>query len=535
MKNENSYTESSSPNDLFDLPHFREHSILEGAVSEATRELSVSHGMAMMSALGAVAVACQGLVDVKMPTGKIVPTSLMLLTIADSGERKTTTQSYFFKSIRELNLDSHEKHKEALIKHKVHHDLWISVKRQLERAHGRQFASGDAQATNTAFAALKTHLEQEPKRPPSEKFLYEDTTPQALLQLLNENNKNGCLLTSEANSIFSGKALDELDKLNTLWDGGEVIVDRISRPSFILSDARLTLALMTQPSVIKKFMTKRGAEARGTGFLSRFIAFKPQTMAGSRPDTKETPLTRKLEFNKRVKEILLSEKEKTRQTLHLSETAANIWYKYNQKLESEMKENGIYFYSKDHASKLLENATRLAANLHTFERNSNQDTEISSDTLIFSWNVIRYCSNHFLSELAGEPQVITDANLLAHFLTRRCKTKPSPIKYDPSSTQPIHINITLSEIKRSGPNPLRQSSESARLDAAIDLIRKLGHIEKTGTQYRFQDTILDKYVPKGPELRNGEFVTVKELPLFNEQELAPTGIYGSHRYIKRKI
>lgn len=200
-----------------------------------------------------------------------------------------------------------------------------------------------------------------------------------------------------------------------------------------------------------------------------------------------------------------------------------------------MKENGIYFYSKDHASKLLENATRLAANLHTFERNSNQDTEISSDTLIFSWNVIRYCSNHFLSELAGEPQVITDANLLAHFLTGRCKTKPSPIKYDPNSTQPIHINITLSEIRRSGPNLLRKSSESARLDAAIDLIRKLGHIEKTGTQYRFQDTILDKYVPKGPELRNGEFVTVKELPLFNEQELAPTGIYGSHRYIKRKI
>ncbi|WP_414927279.1 DUF3987 domain-containing protein, partial [Pseudomonas zeae] len=71
-------------------PCFLEHSLVEAAVTEAARELQVSREMAMMCAFGAMSMACQGHVDVQMPTGHQVPTSLMLLTIADSGERKTT-------------------------------------------------------------------------------------------------------------------------------------------------------------------------------------------------------------------------------------------------------------------------------------------------------------------------------------------------------------------------------------------------------------------------------------------------------------
>lgn len=274
----------TSPNPSMDeqgWPHFSEHSLFEAAVGESAREHQVSREMAMMCALGAIATACQGLVDVEMPTGHRVPTSLMLLTIAESGERKTVTQNYFFEAITNLNDVAHRTNEAALLQQKVDHQLWITQKKHLERAFNKCATQGDEAATHAALEAVAEHLRAEPQPVRSGKFLYEDTTPQALVQMLYENIPHGCLLTSEASSIFSGKALGELDKLNTLWDGGSVKVDRISRDSFVLQNARLTLSLMAQPNVINRFMSKRGEEARGTGFLARFLVVKPRTMAGA--------------------------------------------------------------------------------------------------------------------------------------------------------------------------------------------------------------------------------------------------------------
>jgi hypothetical protein len=82
-------------------PHYLEGSLLESAVVEASYDFQVSREMAITSALGAMAVACQGLIDIEQPTGNKIASSLMLLTIAESGERKTTIEKQFFKEIRE--------------------------------------------------------------------------------------------------------------------------------------------------------------------------------------------------------------------------------------------------------------------------------------------------------------------------------------------------------------------------------------------------------------------------------------------------
>ena len=43
------------------------------------------------SALSTLSMASQGLIDVAMPTGQVAPVSLIFLTSAESGERKTAT------------------------------------------------------------------------------------------------------------------------------------------------------------------------------------------------------------------------------------------------------------------------------------------------------------------------------------------------------------------------------------------------------------------------------------------------------------
>ncbi|WP_414927173.1 DUF3987 domain-containing protein, partial [Pseudomonas zeae] len=186
------------------------------------------------------------------------------------------TQNYFSEAISARNNEAYQASERDLVEHRVKHQMWNTAKRHLERTYSKSARQEDDVGTRTALEAIAEHVRTEPQPARSGKFLYEDTTPQALVQMLYENTPNGCLLTSEASSIFSGKALGELDKLNTLWDGGSVIVDRVSRESFILQNARLTLSLMAQPSVIANFMGKRGEEARGIGFLARFLVNKPR-------------------------------------------------------------------------------------------------------------------------------------------------------------------------------------------------------------------------------------------------------------------
>jgi len=499
-------------------PCFREHSFMEAAVTEAARELQVSREMAMMCAFGAMATACQRHVDVQMPPGHTAPTSLMLLTIADSGERKTATQNNFFEAINHLNDAAHSANEFSLIEHRVAHQLWSTEKRHLERTYSRYAAQEDETGKQESLEALAEHVRAEPKPGRSDKFLYEDTTPQALVQMLYENAPNGCLLTSEANSIFSGKALGELDKLNTLWDGNSVIVDRISRDGFVLQNSRLTLSLMAQPSVISRFMSKRGEEARGTGFLARFLVVKPRTMAGQRKDQKLSELPRKIAFNNRIRELLEAPVLPQRQVLSFSEQANDLWFQYSKYLEQQMQENGLYYYLKDHASKLLENTSRLAATLHTFERNSSSETEIDKYTLEFCWKFAKKCSGHFINYLAAEPQIVTDANLLAHFLLKIAYKDKLDARPEPSLSNAPYAGaatrITITQIKQFGPSSLRGQANSDRLDAAIKLLTKLGHMKKEGSFYRFSESILTK---TEPELKNGEIIKIRELPLFCDQ------------------
>ena len=521
-------------------PCFREHSLFEAAVTEASRELQVSREMAMMCAFGAMATACQGYVDVLMPTGHKVPTSLMLLTIADSGERKTTTQNYFFGTINALNDVAHRQNEADMAEHRVVHRLWYTDMRHLEREYVTFRRQDDKAKAKKARKAYEAHVRAEPRPPRSGKFLYEDTTPQALVLMLYENMPNACMLTSEANSIFSGKALGELDKLNTLWDGSSVIVDRISREGFTLQNARLTLALMAQPSVISRFMGRRGEEARGSGFLARFLVAKPRPMAGFRESRTVFELPRQQAFNARLRERLETGVPEKRHILRFSEAAAALWYEYSQYLEAQMRENGLYHYAKDHASKLLENVSRLAAILHAFEYGIDSDREIDAFTLTFCWTFARICSQHFTEYLANEPQLVADANLLAHFLLRiavneyrnseeaqdKKKTKQKealrdnrPLPYEPLPNHLRHgigTDFTLTTIKQRGPTCFRGRANAERLEATIELLTKLGHIKKEGSFYRFGEALLLR--SGEPQLKNGEIVTIKELPLFREQE-----------------
>jgi len=510
-------------------PSYREDSLFWSAVVEAAAEVQVPREMAMMCAFGAISIAGQGLTDVKMPTDHEVQTPLMLLTLAESGERKTTIQNLFFKSIIKMNRTSVEVSDQLREKFSDEVMIWKVEEKAAKSRLFKALKDKNEEATSEARQSLKQIQDNKPVPPAFPRLLYDDTTPHALVQHLYDNSPHGGMLTSEANSIFSGRALQDLDKLNTLWDGGDVIVDRLTRPSFVLSGARLTLALMTQPSVIERFLSKRGEEARGMGFLARFLVAKPGKMAGTRITRPLSPLPALDHFNERIKEILTKktfphlypdEAPPTIKVLTFSSEASVLWKRYDQGIENAMKDGQPYYYYTDHASKIMDNVTRMAALLHYFE---GYEAPISSETLTFCYDVARKCSTHFQRYLAGEPQVVSDANALAkHLLEQADKEGQKP--YASSPDIPKHLalgrclNFSLTDLKQRGPYRLRGRENDMRLREALHLLEKVGHVGYNTRQnhYVFRENILSS--SNGPELRNGIEYRIESLPFFTHQE-----------------
>lgn len=523
-------------------PCYREHSLFESAIREASRELQVSREMATMSALGAISTACQNLIMVELPTGHIVNTSLMLLTVASSGERKTTVQNHFFRSIQKNNFEAHLRSEENEKEYKKSIHLWTEKRKALDAKLRKKIKEGEEGDIEIVDQEIIDHWEIKPVPERSGKFLFDDTTPQALVQLMHENSHRACLLTSEASSIFSGRVIHEMDKLNTLWDGGDVIVDRVTKGSFILNDARLTMSLMAQPTVIDNFLEKKGDEARGIGFLARLLVVYARSMAGERQNKTMNRLKSIEEFNLHVDSLIKKYQSKNTgesadQILSFSSTAKDLWETLSNGIEYNMKDGGVFYFYRDHASKLMENISRIAASLHCFERESESDTEIDKFTLHFSYDLALKCSHDFMYHLASEPQIVKDTNKLVDFLIRAAQKECTTGSMGGSihSTRGLHKSFKLTDIKQYGPGALRGRSGDSRLKDCIRLLEKLGHVEREGGAYYFQETVIGV---NEPEIKNGYNITITSLPLFDDQELYQnphkTGMSGARGYYRLK-
>lgn len=497
-------------------PAYREDSLFDQAVREAARTLNVPYSMAMMCAFGAMATACQRQVDVLMP-GSQSPTitSLMLLTIADSGSGKSRTERYFFEAIREHEQRLQSEDEGAKQAYDLALKSWQLEERVLKKEYEKATKKGDADAKQKAHGAWQAHQANQPTPPPSCRFLYDDSTAPGLLQTLHANTPYACLLTSEAASFFNGQAVQAFDKFNTLWSGDPVTVDRATRPSFRLPKTRLTLALMAQPRVIERFLKKHGEQARGTGFMARLLVACPEKRPPGSTPTASAALPHREAFQERLRHLLEHDVPAQPQVLRFTEQAVAFWEKCADDLQQQDQPFKLYADHPDHAARLLENTARLAAVLHTFERETGDDVEISIETLRFCWDFVRACSQHFLQHLAEEPQLISDTHKLVDHLLRL----PEDARADTKSSKGSQDQFTVSDLQRFGPNCLRGHENQNRLHAALNLLMELGHVRgypyrRREGYYRFSHQCLTC----DPSLRNGVDVTIKTLPLYDSTQ-----------------
>jgi Protein of unknown function (DUF3987)/Primase C terminal 2 (PriCT-2) len=338
---------------------------LKAAAEAIASSTVVAPALAAQSVLAVASLAAMPIANVKLPSGHVRPLSLNLVTIAKSGERKSTSDL------------------KALIGVKMRSDE-LNHERELKaRGFGALIA-----AYNAEFQIIKTdrkiNLEQRRKKlealgpapslPPRAVFISNDLTAEGLLKGWGDMQPVHGLFTSEGAVLTNGAAMSDDLKMRTagilssLWDEGCFTKIRAGDGITDIRGKRLAVHIMIQPSLVGSFLGDQ--ELRGQGFLSRFLIAWPVSRIGSRPfrlinDTDETSIRKfgaTIHALLRQPYTLKNDDQLEPRTLEVRTEgkAFEIWRDYHDEVDAQLKEGGRHSTQTDVGSKSAEQAGRIA-------------------------------------------------------------------------------------------------------------------------------------------------------------------------------
>lgn len=404
---------------------------IRAAVEEVAAFVKAPVPLVASSALAALSLAGQAHVDAKRAERLQGPSGLFLLTIADSGERKSTCDNFFTQAIRDYEQAEAEAAKLELKDYRAELALWEAACSGTKEKI-RQLAK-DSKPTEEMGAALRRLEHGKPKPPKVPRLLYADTTPEALADGLAKQWPSAGVLSAEAGIVFGSHGMGKdsvmrnLGLLNQLWDGTSLTIDRRTTESITVRGARLTMGLQVQERTLREFFARSGALARGTGFLARFLLACPESTQGRRFFTDPPPNWPSLaKFHRRIIEILsqstpIDEDGALKPAILMLEPQAKAaWVEYHDAIESELASGGELYDVRDVASKSADNAVRLAALFQMFK---GAGGAISADAFegagrIVAWHLSE--SRRFFGELALPPE-LADAARLDNWLIDYCQ------------------------------------------------------------------------------------------------------------------
>lgn len=370
--------------------------------------------------------AAQALAVVKLPQGQVKPLSCFLISIADSGERKTRSDD------DALKITSH------------YQDELMAIYGKQKKKYTKQKAVYEEEkkkitqdkALSSEDKNLLLDVLEEPTEPQYPILVTADPTMEGLIKLFYTGYPFVMLSTSEGGEFFGSYAhhkdnhLKTLAKLSRLWDGAAIDQVRKDSDLMFLKDQRLNLHISVQLNVFEEFMGHGVAERQG--FISRVLLAAPKPLAGTRrwidPQEAEGHLKCLEQFH--VKIMTLYQTIGFRKIDPLGENcqgdpasglnlrelscesskASALLREFYAYGESKIGLGGPFYDIKDFVSKSQEHVLRIAATLTLFEnQEANEVTLESIQTAIQLVNF--YMSEHlFIRSTEVETE---EAHLLA--------------------------------------------------------------------------------------------------------------------------
>ncbi|MCB1034095.1 MAG: DUF3987 domain-containing protein, partial [Acidobacteria bacterium] len=424
------------------------------AAAEAIRELTRAPlALCAQSVLAVAGLAAQSCADVELPTRQTSTLSLFLLSVAQSGERKTSVDRWATQPLEAEERRQAEEYQDSLSQHEQELESW--------KADAAEIRKGERNREARRQALKELGPQPEPPKPPG--LLVTIGTIEGILSMLEHRGSVG-LFSDEGGGFLAGYAMDrENDRrtrtaaiLSSLWDGKAVREERRGGSLRLGSGKRAAMHLLVQPVVAEKVLRDEGLE--GQGLLSRFLVVEPESTIGKRLWREPSPTAREsLEpYNERVAEIL-QRSSGERVTLRLSEGARAEWIALHDEIEPELGPGGTLEGVRSFAAKACEHAARLAAVLTIFDN----PAAVEIPSMEAGAALLRFYLGERL-RLAGKPTepYAAEASQVANWLREKWTEE----------------YISLSDLLQHGPNRFRRQRQFLKVHV-IPLLLSYHHLE----------------------------------------------------------
>lgn len=337
------------------------------AAVEAVRGMTLAPvAIPAQSALAVASLAVMAFADVETLGGNR-PLSLFCLTIAQSGERKSSCDALLMAELRAFEKEQAAQQRDAMQRWQNAHALWKGERDRIlaEAKHGKGEKRVAAQADLEGLGA-------EPSAPPSTDRTVTEPTYEGLTRKYAEGQPALGIFSDEGGQFLGGHAMNSdnrqktLAALNDLWQGNPIRRTRQGEGSFTLFGRRLAVHLMVQPGVARAFMAD--PMAGDTGFLPRFLMCEPPSAIGTRLHALTHADSGALAgFAARLREVLETPppmdpetRELTPRLLTLNRQAMTVLIGFSDAIEMAQAPGGDLSHVTGYASKAAEQACRIA-------------------------------------------------------------------------------------------------------------------------------------------------------------------------------
>lgn len=428
--------------------------VLAGAVDALREGIQAPTPLIANAVLAATGAAVQHIANVDRD-GARIPCSIFALTIADSGERKTSVDAEACKALRERQRELDAEHRKARADYEARKDAWESERKRILPK------TKDYAAKQRALADLGPQPE-EPARPV---VFVADATREGLERVYRGGWPSCAVITSEGAIITGGhgmrenRALATIGGFSLLWDGLLPANARAGAGVHTGGAVRCSMHLMLQQIAAERWLGD--PEVAGQGILSRYLITWPVSTQGERPyralDLDADP--RMVRYHNALLDALhvphpLDEHgHLAPRALRLNADARQAWIKYFNTVEAGQLDTPRAL--RPWTAKAGEHALRLAGVL-TLAEHPNA-TAITLDTMRDAIRIATWYGEEGRRIVEGRaPDPVTlDAEKLLQWM----RTEPQP--------------VAKGRMMQFGPGPLRGK---AALDPVLDRLVDSGWI-----------------------------------------------------------
>lgn len=435
-------------------------------VRDVAAGLNVSESMAGNSLLGVLCLLTQAVGNVKSVQHPPTPLSLFMMSVAESGDGKSTVDDLFMKHIRK-----HEKARAS--EYKAAYVDYIAEK----KAYDIELAALEKKkmTREERAVALKELQRLEPKMPTSPLFTIGDTNLEGVYKFLNDCKPHIGIFTDEGARLFGGTAFSQenvqktIGGLTAVWSGKELDKMRHGEGVSKLYDRRICSHIMMQPIIAEKLFSD--ALLREQGFMCRQLVAWPSPMMKSSRQVYVEDLPSVQKFYQACDSLLCVPLKIEAETggiifdeISLTVEAQEEYDRFHDYIEENRLDDGKYSTVNGYAKRAAEQALRIAGILALAHNPASRvvDMRFMDAGITLAIWYLEEVLRIVLDDMAS-PEILEAEKLLEW-----CKEKR--VAY-----------VAVRQILRVGPNSMREKKHAEK---AISVLEDHGWLVPTAEPVR---------------------------------------------------